>query len=89
MGYADEAVASKPIERSPISGKDVNKYDEDPTPKYNPDLAEEDRRRIREDRAKAAEKRMQNTQTKRKTKTTNKQPLHGPNSQYTMKWTSG
>ena len=88
LGSADEAIASKPIERDPISAKDAKKF-EDPTPSHNPDLSEEDRQRIREDRAKAAEARLQNTQTKKKKKTRNQPPLHGPNSQYTMKWTSG
>lgn len=68
----------------------MNRHDDIPDPVYNPDLNDEQRAKIRADRAAAAEARLkkQTGGTKPK-KTSNAAPLVGPNSQPTMRWTSG
>ncbi len=55
-------------------------------------LTDEDRERIRQERLAAAEARMtkQDKQAmKQKKKTTSNEPLRGPNSNNTMRWTAG
>mmetsp|Transcript_16723 Transcript_16723/g.35028 ORF Transcript_16723/g.35028 Transcript_16723/m.35028 type:complete len:113 (+) Transcript_16723:63-401(+) len=55
-------------------------------------LTDEDRARIREERLAAAEKRLTKEEKKamkQKKKTTSDEPLRGPNSQNTMRWTAG
>lgn len=89
LGTADEASfggggapASMPIKR-----------DEDlPSPAVDPALADDDRARIRAERAAAAEARLKKQgsgTTKKKKATTENKPLVGPNSQPAMRWTAG
>ncbi len=55
-------------------------------------LTDEEREKIREERLAAAEARMTKQDKlamKQKNKTTSNEPLRGPNSQNTMRWTAG
>mmetsp|Transcript_35246 Transcript_35246/g.85295 ORF Transcript_35246/g.85295 Transcript_35246/m.85295 type:complete len:129 (+) Transcript_35246:148-534(+) len=71
----------------------VNKNQPDvPEPRVDPSLSDSARDRQREERLKAAEERQNKlgggTQTKKKKKDTTDEPLRGPNSQPTMRWTA-
>mmetsp|Transcript_19932 Transcript_19932/g.57757 ORF Transcript_19932/g.57757 Transcript_19932/m.57757 type:complete len:124 (-) Transcript_19932:622-993(-) len=89
LGTAGEAAfgsgsapASMPIQRG----------DEVPEPAYDPNLDDEQRAKIRADRAAAAEARLKkqggNPGKKKKKKATNDAPLRGPNSKPLMTWTA-
>lgn len=69
----------------------MDRQDDDiPDPVYNPNLDDEQRAKVRADRAAAAEARLKKkTGGKKPKKATNSAPLVGPNSQPTMRWTSG
>jgi len=62
-----------------------------PAPQHDDNLSPEERREQRAARAAAAEARAkaQGGATKTKKKDTTGEPLRGPNSQNTMRWTSG
>ena len=88
LGTADEATAA--AQRSKSSGTS-------PTSQYQPytdkRLTDEERARIREERLAAAESRL-SKEVKKEMKTKKKkpasdEPLRGPNSQNTMRWTAG
>ena len=89
LGTADEAAfggggapAAMPIKR-----------DEDlPKPKYDQNLDDDDRAKIRAERAAAAEARAKKGGgggAKKKKASTENKPLVGPNSQPAMRWTAG
>ena len=89
LGTADEAAfggggapAAMPIKR-----------DEDlPKPKYDKNLDDDDRAKIRAERAAAAEARAKKAGgggAKKKKASTENKPLVGPNSQPAMRWTAG
>mmetsp|Transcript_35245 Transcript_35245/g.85293 ORF Transcript_35245/g.85293 Transcript_35245/m.85293 type:complete len:128 (+) Transcript_35245:146-529(+) len=63
-----------------------------PKSRVDPSLSDSARDRQREERLKAAEERQNKlgggTQTKKKKKDTTDEPLRGPNSQPTMRWTA-
>lgn len=86
LGTADEAAHLA----GPVSNT-MDRQDELPDPVYNPNLTDDERARIRADRAAAAEARLKKQAggQKPKKKTSNSAPLVGPNSQPTMRWTSG
>jgi len=67
----------------------MERADDVPTPIYDQNLTEEERAKIRADRAAAAEARLQKSGDKKKKKATNSAPLTGPNTQPLMRWTSG
>lgn len=60
-----------------------------PDPVYNPDLTDEERAKIRADRAAAAEARLKKQTGGKKPKKTSAPPLVGPNSQPLMRWNAG
>jgi hypothetical protein len=66
----------------------MKRDDEVPAPVMNPNLTNEEREKIRADRAAAAEARLkkQNPGKKKTTTTTSSAPLTGPNSQPLMRW---
>jgi hypothetical protein len=64
--------------------------DEIPEPICDPTLTDEERNKIRADRAAAAEARAKKQGgTPKKKKATNNKPLVGPNSKNLMTWTAG
>lgn len=68
----------------------MNRQDDDiPDPVYNPKLNDEERAKIRADRAAAAEARLKKQTGGKKPKKTDAPPLVGPNSQPAMRWTAG
>lgn len=65
--------------------------DDAPKPVYDKNLTDEEREKIRADRAAAAEQRLkkQGGKQPKKKKTNPDAPLVGPNSQPAMRWTAG
>lgn len=88
LGTADEAAFGS----GGAPGAMPIKRDEDlPKPKYDKNLDDDERTKIRADRAAAAEARAKKAGgggTKKKKASTENKPLVGPNSQPTMRWTS-
>ena len=75
---------------APTSNTMVDRQqDEVPDPVYNPNLDNEQRAKIRADRAAAAEARLKKQAGGKKPKKTDAPPLVGPNSQPTMRWNAG
>lgn len=67
----------------------MQRNDDTPAPVVDPTMTDEDRAKIRADRAAAAEARLKKQGAKPKPKKTSKdEPLRGPNSQPTMRWTA-
>ena len=88
LGTADEAAFGS----GGAPGAMPIKRDEDlPKPKYDKNLDDDERTKIRAERAAAAEARAKKAGgggTKKKKASTENKPLVGPNSQPTMRWTS-
>ena len=90
LGSADEQRA----DRAARAAAAEQRYTDQPTPEpYTDDkLTDEQRAQIREERLAAAEGRLtkeEKKNMKKKKKPSSDQPLRGPNSQNTMRWTSG
>jgi hypothetical protein len=62
--------------------------DDTPEPIYDPSLTDEQREKIRADRAAAAEARLKKAAAKPVKKSKDSSPLRGPNSQPLMRWTA-
>lgn len=65
----------------------MDRADEVPQPVFDENMTDEDRARIRAERAAAAEARAKKANAK--PKKTSSTPLVGPNSQPTLRWTAG
>ena len=75
---------------APASNTMDRQQDDIPDPVYNPNLNDEQRAKIRADRAAAAEARLKKQAGGNKPKKkTDAPPLVGPNSQPTMRWNAG
>jgi len=81
---------------APRPQQTVRRDEDIPRPIVNRNLTEEDKQRIREERAAAAEARAKKnqigkgaTKKKKKNTTSTASPLRGPNTQNTMTWTVG
>jgi hypothetical protein len=89
LGTADEERDT----RAALSAAAEKRYNDQPTEPYtDAHLTDEERAKIREERLAAAEARMTKQEKqamKQKKKTTSGEPLRGPNSQNTMRWTAG
>ena len=91
LGSADEQRA----DRAARAAAAESRYTDQPTPvePYTDDkLTDEQRAQIREERLAAAEGRLtkeDKKNMKKKKKPSSDEPLRGPNSQNTMRWTSG
>lgn len=85
LGSADEVPLTSAPATTPINRDDL------PAPIVNDNLTPEEREQQRRDRAAAAEKRAKQMggTTKPKKKDTSGEPLRGPNTQNTMRWTAG
>ena len=83
LGTAAERVDAKP-DKEQMNRDDATNT---PAPVVDDNLTEEERAKIRADRAKAAEARLkQVTGKKKKKKTTDAAPLRGPNTEPLMRW---
>lgn len=67
----------------------MDRQDDIPDPVYDSNLTDEQRAKIRADRAAAAEARLKKQAGGGKKKKTDAPPLVGPNSQPTMRWNAG
>lgn len=90
LGTADEERDA----RAARAAAAEKRYQDQPSsqPYTDERLTDEDRARIREERLAAAEGRLTKQEKKamaQKKKPTNDEPLRGPNSQNTMRWTAG
>ena len=90
LGSADEQRA----DRAARAAAAEKRYTDQPPPEPYTDtrLTDEERENIRKERLAAAESRLTKQEKKamkQKKKDTSNEPLRGPNSQNTMRWTSG
>jgi hypothetical protein len=77
---------------TPYNDTVVNKNDDVPAPIFDDNLTNDEREKIRAERAAAAEARLQKLgggTSKRPKKPSNDEPLRGPNSKPLMTWTTG
>uniref|UniRef100_A0A7S4T8J6 Uncharacterized protein n=1 Tax=Ditylum brightwellii TaxID=49249 RepID=A0A7S4T8J6_9STRA len=88
LGSADENAYGS---GGPPSSAAIRRDDDTPAPTHDPNLNDDERARLRADRAKAAEARLkkQTGGTKKKKPNPDAEPLRGPNSQPLMRWTAG
>lgn len=81
---------SQPTTQQTMSRPAANRDEDLPKPLVDKNLTEEDRAKLRADRAAAAEARLKQqnpTKSKGKKKASSGEPLRGPNTQNTMTWT--
>ena len=92
MGTADEVTyQNNNVGGNKTSPMNRGDADDAPKPVYDKNLTDEEREKIRADRAAAAEQRLkkQGGKQPKKKKTNPDAPLVGPNSQPAMRWTAG
>mmetsp|Transcript_13792 Transcript_13792/g.29964 ORF Transcript_13792/g.29964 Transcript_13792/m.29964 type:complete len:112 (+) Transcript_13792:14-349(+) len=89
LGTADEQRAS----REALAAAAERRYSDRPhEPSHDENLTDEERAKIREERLAAVEGRMTKQEKKamrQKKKSTSDEPLRGPNSKNSMRWTAG